>query len=176
MAQNQSWLHVGRGFPEVCRKKVCMRAHSTGPKHTGCVSHVYIVPFSAFCAYTPSVFSSTKCVHFLRAISSTEEFRPLPTASSTTGGPIILIAVGKGKGWGQVMRGFKIFSLHIPLLLTKEQNNLSWISCLLTSICYSHITGTNCTYLSIICQRPRSSSTCKLSEHVVSIHNPAYIS
>lgn len=91
-------------------KEVCPRAHSTGPECTGSVSYVYIVPFSAFNAYTPSVFSSPDCVHFLRAISSTEEFSPLPTASSTTGGPIIRGRRGAG-GW--VIGGFKAFSLHI---------------------------------------------------------------
>lgn len=83
-------------------------------------SRVYIVPFSAFCAYAPSVFSSTKCVHFLRAISSAEEFRPLPTASSTTGDPIILVVMGKAKGWGAGYEGF----LNPPSFLTEEETNL----------------------------------------------------
>lgn len=64
------------------------------------------------CSHTLSVFSSTKCVHFLRAISSTEEFSLLPIASSTTGGPIILIPYRDGEGEEEGVTGaFKSYSL-----------------------------------------------------------------
>lgn len=49
---------------------------------------------------------------FLRAISSAEEFSPLPIASSTAGGPIILVPYrdGEGERWwwlGGVTGGFQ---------------------------------------------------------------------
>lgn len=52
----------------------------------------YLRTFCSFrCSHALSIFSLTKCDHFLSAISSAEEFSSLPIASSTTGGPIILI-------------------------------------------------------------------------------------
>lgn len=90
-------LHVRGSYVETCRQ---------------CV--LYICTNLWFlCSHTLSVFSSTKCVHFLRAISSAEEFSPLPMASSTTGGPIILIPYrdGEGEERGGVTAAFKTHSL-----------------------------------------------------------------
>lgn len=42
---------------------------------------------------------------FLRAISTAEEFLPLPIASSTTGGPIILIPYRDSEGAAYGVRG-----------------------------------------------------------------------
>lgn len=61
---------------------------------------------------------------FLRAINSAEEFRPLPMASSTTGGPIILIPYrdGEGKRWG-VTGAFQKATHYLRILFKKEPTN-----------------------------------------------------
>lgn len=58
---------------------------------------------------------------FLRAISSAEEFSPLPIASSTTGGPIILVPYrdGEGEGWGGYRGVSKVTHYLYILLLFK---------------------------------------------------------
>lgn len=88
------------------------------------VSHIYIYnPLVSLLTYSICLQLHQMCPFpesFLRAISSAEEFSPLPIASSTTGGPIILIPYrdGEGEGWrGGGYRGFLRATHYLRILL-----------------------------------------------------------
>jgi len=108
-------------------KRVCQSVHVRAPIHerAGSVTyihtHIYmhnpLVSLLAYCIYPQLDQMCPFPESFLRAISCAEEFSPLPNASSTTGGPIILNPYrdGEGKVWGGggLQGHFKGYSLSL---------------------------------------------------------------
>lgn len=120
-------------MPEgACEGFLCRNVQAARPMYT------YISLILCFlCSHTLSVFSSTKCVHFLRAISSAEEFSPLPLASSTTGGPIILIPYrhGEGEEWEGGLQGLSKAPHYLYILLPPPELWFLWLKAGVKSIC-----------------------------------------
>lgn len=118
-------LTVCEALRRMCEGSVAECAcEGTEPAGSHCTLYIYIYRFFFFffktlvCLLTYSICLQLCQIcpfpeSFLRAISSAEEFSPLPIASSTTGGPIILIPYrdGEREGWGGLQGLFKGDSL-----------------------------------------------------------------